>query len=330
MEIHDRSARVSRCPPCLSCFNNAPSIALASEKDPHTPVSPDGIGVRYKPLHIPNQIPGTLPQKPPPAGTEIFNEDDDDLGFPEIPLGEDDASPLVIIGDDDRILQDPTYLPPPSTVAQIRFTKPNGTPGRCTGFLYSPSSLATAGHCVYSNQEEDGTLVQGWNSNFRVYPARNGSSLPFYHCNSGRPLSVTGWTQDANPLFDYGVIQLDECGVDPPGIYAGTMGLLVHEFSLDWVTATIIGYPAEAEPANTQWWHSGQIIESQSRQLLYEIDTTPGQSGSPVYVTLNSMHQCQNWCALAIHTWGPYGAYELNRGTRITEPVLANYINWYA
>lgn len=306
----------------------SPSPALASEKDPHAPVSPSGIGVRYDPPNAPDHINGTLPRKSPPVGIEIFDHDDA-LHHPEAPLGEDVAAPLAIIGEDDRILQDPTYLPPPSTVAKITFTKPNGEAGRCTGFLYSSSSLATAGHCVYSNQEENGELVQGWNSDFLVYPARNGNSLPFLHCSSGMPFSVAGWVEDADPSFDYGAIQLDDCGLDPPGLYAGTMGILVHEFSLDWATATISGYPGDKEPSNTQWWHSGQIVESQLRQLLYEIDTAPGQSGAPVYVTLNSMEQCQNWCAIAIHAWGPYGAYELNRGTRITPPVLANYLDWY-
>lgn len=72
------------------------------------------------------------------------------------------------------------------------------------------------------------------------------------------------------------------------------------------------GYPVEK---NAQMWSmSGTIAASATHKLSYYIDTTGGQSGSPVYKN-NGDYQC-----VGIHT--NYNNLGFNQATRIDESLF--------
>jgi hypothetical protein len=87
---------------------------------------------------------------------------------------------------------------------------------------------------------------------------------------------------------------------------------------LRWVWANVSGYPGEKiepaqpkpgdrESAPTQatqlWHHSAPILSVQDERIFYAVDTTPGQSGAPIYVATpasNSMTPL----VVGVHAYG--------------------------
>lgn len=137
-------------------------------------------------------------------------------------------------------------------------------------------------------------------------------------------ISLTGWTEDVDRDYDYGVINID--GTFPSTI--GSFGYGVATSSnFSGKFSRITGYPADSsgvdstKPLYTQWYHSGttQLPLLNSRLVLYEADTSEGQSGSPVYIPNENI-------AHAIYT-GVYNS-SLNRCTRITDSVFSNIRSW--
>jgi V8-like Glu-specific endopeptidase len=57
------------------------------------------------------------------------------------------------------------------------------------------------------------------------------------------------------------------------------------------------------------------------RQVTYDIDTSAGQGGSPVW----EMTPDGERYALAIHTWG---SSRVNGGTRITKEAFEDIVAW--
>ena len=87
-----------------------------------------------------------------------------------------------------------------------------------TGWFIAPNVLATAGHCVFLQDEG------GWAKSIRVIPAKHGPTEPFGDQSSMRFASVDGWVKQRQRDFDYGVIFLD----DPaPGTQVGNFGVQV-------------------------------------------------------------------------------------------------------
>lgn len=222
-----------------------------------------------------------------------------------------------VIGDDDRLRVDNTSTYPQSAIALITFTDPDGASRQCTGWLYDESTLATAGHCLYTH--DDANDVHGWNSDFRIYPGRDVGESPYGSCEWNRVWSVKGWTEDGTPSYDYGAIKLD-CSI---GAATGWYGMKWQAASYNGTGAFVTGYPSDKEPDYSMWWDGGTIEESLPRQLHYSMDTAGGQSGAPV-----SQEGCGAYCGIAVHTYGVYGGYDTNRGTRITEGAFANYASW--
>lgn len=229
-------------------------------------------------------------------------------------------SPLGLIGTNDRRVRNTsTTIHPYNAITYLYLRWPNGETGRCTGFIIDRDSVLTAGHCIYSSSNG------GWADRITVRPGANGvDNFPYGAFESKNLYSVTGWTKDEDRDYDYGVINID--GTFPSTI--GSFGYGVATSSnFSGKFARITGYPADrsgvdsTKPLYTQWYHSGttQLPLLNSRLVLYDADTSGGQSGSPVYIPSENI-------ARAIHT-GVYSS-SLNRGTRITDSVFANIQSW--
>ncbi|MFD7653595.1 trypsin-like serine peptidase [Actinosynnema sp. NPDC059797] len=282
--------------------------ATAAPPPPDTPVSSDGRVGPTAPAAGVGRATAGFAGTGDPADAEGVRPAAPRPGVPD--GAPDGLAAQSIIPPDGRTRVTDTTTYPASADVQVTFTKPNGSAGWCTGWLYASNAVATAGHCAHS-----GGSGGAWNTNFAVHPGRDGGSSPFGSCGVTSAHSVTGWTLNANPEYDYAGLELD-CAV---GTATGWYGMSWTTASLDGTAVGSSGYPQD-KPAGTQWSTSSSISASYTRQLAYHLDTVGGQDGSVVRAA-----GCSTVCGIAVHA---YGLGDHNRGTRITEAAFANYQAW--
>jgi V8-like Glu-specific endopeptidase len=89
------------------------------------------------------------------------------------------------------------------------------------------------------------------------------------------------------------------------------------------VAANISGYPLQppaGAEAHRQYFHARSLSSSERGLLRYSIDTSGGQSGSPIWIEVDGTR-----IAVGIHTSGDVGT---NSGVRITEDVFRDMRQW--
>jgi V8-like Glu-specific endopeptidase len=214
---------------------------------------------------------------------------------------------------DDRKLITPTTAFPNHAICKLIVTFPYSPTGLAfvgTGSLIGRRHVLTAGHVIFS------ALWGGWAKTILVVPGMDGSNSWFGSellvAPNFKRRSVTGWTEDADIDYDWGLITLNS-GFP----LLGTFGVLYpSDDTLDNITAYITGYPTGlGTPKGTQQFGvpgGGKIGDYDSTLVYYTIDTTKGQSGSGVYVFWKGKR-----AIMAVHA-GTYDDDE-NRGTRITK-----------
>lgn len=188
----------------------------------------------------------------------------------------------------------------------------------CTGYMYSPNMVATAGHCVHTGGSNG---VWRNRTQMRVYPGRDGAVSPYGSCTVARLHSVIGWTQQNNFRFDYGAMRLN-CTV---GNTVGWFGL--YDGGALNSAATVSGYPGD-KPRD-QWFSSDKIRTVTAEMLAYRADTIGGHSGSPVYHDrADGTFGTGTW-AIGVHNYG-VGAVgsNSNGAARLSAARINNYIAW--
>lgn len=221
----------------------------------------------------------------------------------------------VVIGNDDRVRVEQPFMRsnPWRQICALRVKSTTGKLYVGTAWFIGPKTLATAGHCVFLQREG------GWAASIDVIPAKFGPSEPFGRISSQRFGSVRGWVEENKRDFDYGVIFLDDSTT------GGRLGNFevesLRDDELRGTEAKISGYPADRERAEFQYYHERPLTSTTESRLNYDIDTFGGQSGSPIW------HDTERsgLVAIGIHTTG--GATG-NSGTRISDPVIDNLIEW--
>lgn len=237
------------------------------------------------------------------------------LQMPDAAEQPDDGGPSakVIVGpDDDRLRIKDTRQFPWRCHCSLAIRYTDGRSDEGTGFLIGRRTVLTAGHCVFSHAHGGAAAA------IRVTPGRDGDTEPFGSVGAIGFDSVDGWTQTQhpNPAFDYGVLFL------PPDFIPPAFGALsceaLPDASLSGLEAVIAGYPVEKRGALC--WNGGPINQVAPRFLGYPIDTTPGQSGAPVWTARNRQAR-----VVGIHIKGIEGG---NLGVRINNSVLATIRTW--
>lgn len=225
-----------------------------------------------------------------------------------------------IIGPDDRTQITNTSAYPWRIQCSLLITARDNSMWIGTGWFIGPHTLMTAGHVVYiKNSGVPGR--DGWVKKINVIPGRNGSSLPYGSVTSSSFRSVTGWTNNGDPNYDYGAIIIPT----NLGNTVGWFGFGVYSDSdLRATTGNLSGYPGD-KPAGTQWYHARKVTSVNSLKVFYDIDTMGGQSGSAVYRVINGQRY-----GIAIHAYGVGGGVTVNSGTRITTAVYNNMVAWKA
>jgi glutamyl endopeptidase len=196
--------------------------------------------------------------------------------------------------------------------------------GYCTGWFYGPNVVATAGHCVHS-----GGSGGSWRTNVRVWPGYNAGSAPYGSYPANWTASVIGWTSNGDERYDYGVIKLNT----NVGNTVGWFGTFWQSASLTGLPSAVAGYPGDKIPTQSQWMGADIVRVTEPRQVYYKNDTAGGMSGSAVWQDrpAGSPFCADGPCAYAIHAYGLHGSAphsDHNHGTRITEAVFNNLINW--
>lgn len=210
----------------------------------------------------------------------------------KLPLVEEGSYELKsIIGNDDRNRVTDTTRVPYRYIGQliIQFEKPNKQRynAKGTAFLVGKSSILTAAHCVY---EKNDRVVSG-----TFYPAQNGTSNRPYTYTCGQIHIPTKYKTAINNndtinsnKYDYALIKLNQSAGTTLGFFAlGGYNTNYNANNLVGMEATVVGYPGEK--AGMMYRHKGLIQSFNSDKYLmnYQMDTTAGQSGSPVILPLS-------------------------------------------
>lgn len=232
----------------------------------------------------------------------------------DVPL---DLNRASVIGADDRRRISPADRYPWRVHCSLLITARDGSRWIGTAFFIGPRVLGTAGHNLFLNSPIPAR--RGWVRSIQVMPGRDGSSLPYGSSTSTRFYSVRGWTQGADPEYDYGAIVLS----DRLGATTGWLGLGAYsDATLRSVVGNLSGYPGDLGNGTQQWYMARRIAAVSSRKVFYDIDTFGGQSGSAVYrITGGSRH------VVGIHAYGTGGG-PYNSATRVNRPVFDNLVTW--
>jgi V8-like Glu-specific endopeptidase len=216
----------------------------------------------------------------------------------------------TVCGPDDRVQIGNTTVVPWRWLCKLIITWPNGAKGGCTGWFIGPKAVMTAGHCVYSKANG------GWARQIEVIPGMHGALRPFGSMVGTSFRSVTGWTSNTDPNFDYGCVILPNPSL---GNAVGWFGFAsLTNASLTNLLVNHSGYPGD-KPAGTQWFNAGRVSNITTRKIYYMLDTFNGQSGCPTWRTLNGQRH-----AVGIHAYGGCP----NSATRITSDVFNNMNAW--
>lgn len=246
------------------------------------------------------------------AGDELLAESAVDALYGSYDESEVDPAREVIIGPDDRVRVGNTTIYPWRAICGLKITAANGRRFIGTGWMISPRTVITAGHCVFMHAEG------GWARSVEVVPGLNDASRPYGSASSGALRSVVGWTQSRNREYDYGAIILP--GNARLGDRTGWFGLAVRDDAfLRAASLNLSGYPGD-KGGNQQWFMAQRAKSVSSRVITYNIDTMGGQSGSPVWVLQNGQRY-----GVGVHT---NGASTGNSATRINTDVFNRMLAW--
>ena len=215
----------------------------------------------------------------------------------------------TVCGQDDRVRISPATAIPWRWICELIITMSDGAGFRGTGWFIGPKCVMTAGHCVF------GKANGGWARRIEVIPGMDGTSRPFGSAVGTTFRSVSGWTNNADPNFDYGAIILPT----PLGNTTGFFGFAsLSDASLNGLLVNNSGYPGD-KPFGTQWFNAGRVSQVAARKIYYMLDTFGGQSGSPTWRFLIGQRH-----AVGVHAYGGCP----NSSTRIVQPVFDNMMAW--
>lgn len=191
-----------------------------------------------------------------------------------------------------------------------------------TGTFIGPRTILTAGHNLFNPKTGDTA------SSIVVTRGKNGSSNPV-----AEPLTAvrsnffwaSGWNRGVK-LADFGAIVFDR-DVSPDFIGFRSFSPS-EEQELRGITVAIAGYPGRDDHPrpgdyDTMWGHASRILRFTADQLFYDIDTTPGQSGSSVIFSPSA----GKYYSVGIHNYGDEARNE-NFATRISDPVFDLIASW--
>lgn len=224
---------------------------------------------------------------------------------------------MTVLGTDDRVTVSDTTSFPYSAVVQVwvDFDGDGSYDGWGTGAMISSNDVLTAGHVLWDS-------TYGYAKNIEIIPGHNGSSEPFGTATGSSWHVPDGYVSTGGSFsYDIGVINLSSSIGDQTGTFAvqaNTASDLVG------TTVTTAGYPGDlSSDGSTMITTSGAIDGTIGSSKVYydgTLDTYGGQSGSPLWVTVNG-----ETTIVGVHTSG--GTY-YNAGTVVTSTFYDLISGW--
>lgn len=206
--------------------------------------------------------------------------------------GRDSQTTEAVIGSDDRTRVLNSHEFPWRMIVALRIEMSGSVIRHGTGFLVGPSTVLTAGHCVYEPR------YGGWADRVEVRAGLNGSAEPFGSSGSSELSASLGWVDLQDHRYDYAFVELDE----PLGERTGWFALGVLSSAEVYGSAMhVCGYPSDLNRGAWNQWHSGGrtgLVDGQ--KLYYDADTFGGTSGGPVWISRVDGSQV----VVGIHAYG--------------------------
>jgi V8-like Glu-specific endopeptidase len=186
------------------------------------------------------------------------------------------------------------------------------TGGIATGTLIAPQVVLTAGHVLRNKPSV--TITPGADLSADTDAARRPASP------QAQPVPSSRFR--LHPNLDVGLALT-------PSAFTRPSQLMMLQPRSDANTATLLtnaGYPGGSDPPpgwslGTMWRHSEHIAvtDVSPTHLIYQLDTSPGHSGSPLWLLGNDGARL----LLGVHTSGVSSSRpNHNRGVRITGAVI--------
>lgn len=230
--------------------------------------------------------------------------------------------PKDVLGTDERVQVGNTQTFPFNSIGYTAMTFPNNATFRGTAFLVSPHVALTNGHVVFS--AANGGAV----SSLSYFPGQfedTGGQIrtPFGQFDASATDHVVQYEElggtSAGFTYDYAAIFFN----DP---VTSTNRFMPLVFNRAGTAVNSSGYPGEAGGRSTfaQWFASGNVISNQSDLVFYDMDSTAGNSGSPVWEFFEATGQRQ---VIAIHA---FGSPSSNGGPRLTSLNQSVITQWAA
>ena len=279
----------------------------AAGQDPDAP-QPEVMQPIVRPAGASDPVPGTVSRAYAGSGVAAPDPTVNDGGTGR-PLGTES-----VIGTDGRSRVNPTTDYPARAIGQIEGFDDEAGGFTCTGWLIDANTILTSGHCLYP----PGTSLDNMAETIEFFPGRNRTVDPYGSCSGTGGWSPAAWIQNETANADYAIVQLD-CSI---GDTVGWFGLVSEQGAgaLLHRRVRVQGYPGD-RPPGTQSTMADRIERSQAKVVFYDIDTAPGQSGSPVWW---DRPVCGGPCGMAVHSYGVgLQGLDLNAAPRLTTARLA-------
>ncbi|HYU32550.1 MAG TPA: VWA domain-containing protein [Thermoanaerobaculia bacterium] len=231
----------------------------------------------------------------------------------------------VIGGTDERARVTDTNAFPHRLISFLSFdtTAPNGAsqPARASGFLAGPYMVLTNGHVVWDD------VRRQFSRNLVIIPAQSGPggvNRPFGTRTAVRLATNPGWVETAKIQYDYGAAFFDIP-------FSGISTFMPLAFDVNPAAGSqvrVAGYPLTVKGSTSydQWVASDKVVSVQGRLLRYRVDTSGGNSGSPVWQVLGG-GQVRT---IAIHSTGDT-TNNGNSGARLVSDnfeLLSEWLSW--
>ena len=319
-------------PPGFGTAAIAAAVAAAPAVDPGPLVKPES--VKPPALFVPGSAGSPFP------GVSVYASE---LIYPPGKANEDErraAQLETVIGTDNRTRILDTQASPWRMICAIR-ARWGSRLMIGTGCMIGEDTVLTAGHVIYSPEfrqfAQDVEVIPG----LTIERVR-GEQRPYGEAAAIAQFTHDNWKSSFSPKFDVAVIKLNK----PLGKNTGWFGLAsLPRENLMEAWAHVTGYPGEMKEerpkgaladsapqiASQLWHHAAPVDSIDNGRMFYKTDTTPGQSGAPIYV-LPEAGQYATPTVVGVHAYGtrstPGSVGLANSGVWIDPDIFAKIRGW--
>ena len=236
-----------------------------------------------------------------------------------------------VIGEDERFKIADTMIYPFSAICALKlyFPHQNDPPFAGSGALISPNVVLTCAHNFYDQKAK----AQAYK--VQVAPAQpKPHTFPFGEFDAKEILYPKEFQENPIAALDFGAVILDKAIGEETG-YFRVLEARSEDFSRFLLHLT--GYPAmikyDGGTSKIMWTHSAGMRSITDGELRYFIDTSGGNSGSPVYFYEGNNPDLPP-SIVAVHSGGrpdyptPSRPAEYNMGAHITGEVFETILGW--